>query len=461
MRGFEIETGAAGRAFAWVGRTALEVTEKLERTWTVDLEDHVGEPVLLKGWLHNFRRLSRVSFVVLRDGRGLAQIVLDDPELIERLEATNRESVLEVRGTVAAEPQAPGGIEVRDARIEVLVPAVEPPPVDLYRPVMNAQLPTILDNAQVTLRHPQRRLYFRLAHAAVAGFRKLLESRDFVEIQTPKLVGAATEGGANVFRVDYFGRPAYLAQSPQLYKQIMVGVYERVFEVGPVFRAEPHDTPRHINEYVSLDVEMGFIQDHTTVMALLRDVIAAMLREMHDRFAAEMTAAGIDLPSVPEVIPALHFTEARQMVADATGEDLSAELDLAPAHETWLGEWAQREHGSEFVFVTGFPMVKRPFYTHPDPSRPEFANGFDLLFRGLELVTGGQRLHRYEDYIAALESRGQTTEGFESFLKVFRHGMPPHGGFAIGLERLIARLVKVRNIRETTLFPRDLNRLEP
>jgi nondiscriminating aspartyl-tRNA synthetase len=293
---------------------------------------------------------------------------------------------------------------------------------------MNAQLPTILDHAPVTLRHPQRRLYFRLAAAGVAGFRSLLDSRQFVEIQTPKLVGTATEGGANVFRVDYFGRPAYLAQSPQLYKQIMVGVYERVFEVGPVFRAEPHDTPRHINEYVSLDMEMGFIEDHTTVMAMLRDVIEAMLAEM---------------------------------ISAATAEDLTGELDLAPAHETWLGEWALREHGSEFVFVTGFPMVKRPFYTHPDPARPEYANGFDLLFRGLEMVTGGQRLHRYEDYISALESRGMTTDGLSGYLEAFRYGMPPHGGFAIGLERLIARLVKVKNIRETTLFPRDLNRLEP
>jgi nondiscriminating aspartyl-tRNA synthetase len=439
----------------------LEVTETVDRTWTVDLGGHVGEPVLLRGWLHNFRRLSRVSFVILRDGRGLAQIVVDDPALIERLETTNRESVLEVRGTVAAEPQAPGGIEVRDARIEVVVAALEPPPVDLHRPVMNAQLPTILDHAPVTLRHPQRRLYFRLAHAAMAGFRSILEGRQFVEIQTPKLVGAATEGGANVFRVDYFGRPAFLAQSPQFYKQIMVGVYERVFEVGPVFRAEPHDTPRHLNEYVSLDLEMGFIQDHTAVMAILRDVVEAMLAEMGGRLGAELNAAEIELPAVPGTIPTLDFIEAQRMISAATGEDLTGELDLAPAHETWLGEWALREHGSEFVFVTGYPMVKRPFYTHPDPARPEYANGFDLLFRGLELVTGGQRLHRYEDYVAALQSRGITPDGFRGYLEAFRHGMPPHGGFAIGLERLIARLVGARNIRETTLFPRDLNRLEP
>jgi nondiscriminating aspartyl-tRNA synthetase len=196
-------------------------------------------------------------------------------------------------------------------------------------------------------------------------------------------------------------------------------------------------------------------------MAVLRDVLEAMLAEMSGRHAAELSAAAIELPAVPGTIPALHFLEAQRLISAATGEDLAGELDLAPAHETWLGEWALREHGSEFVFVTGFPMVKRPFYTHPDPARPEYANGFDLLFRGLELVTGGQRLHRYEDYVSALEARGTSTDGFRGYLEAFRYGMPPHGGFAIGLERLIARLVGAKNIRETTLFPRDLNRLEP
>ncbi len=241
----------------------------MERIWTTALGQHAGERVFLAGWLHRFRRLSNVSFLILRDGKGLAQVVIDDPALIERLAGLPGESVLSVTGTVVVQPQAPGGVEVHQPEVEIISPASEPPPFDLFRPEIPAQLPTILDHAPLALRHPRQRALFQFAAGLTSGFRATLRASDFVEIQTPKLVATATEGGANVFSVDYFGRPAYLAQSPQFYKQIMVGVFERVFEVGPVFRAEPHDTPRHLNEYVSLDAEMGFIEDHTTVMHVL------------------------------------------------------------------------------------------------------------------------------------------------------------------------------------------------
>ena len=241
----------------------------------------------------------------------------------------------------------------------------------------------------------------------------------------------------------------------------MVGVCERVFEVGPVFRAEPHDTPRHLNEYVSLDTEIGFITDHTTVMRLLTRVLDGMIAALTEQTAGALTLLEIAPPIVPSEIPSVHFADARNLIAAATGEDVRGELDLAPAHERWLGDWAWREHGSAWLFVTGYPMAKRPFYTHPDPSRPEFSNGFDLLFRGLELVTGGQRLHRHQDYAAALAERGLDSAPFAGYLEAFRHGMPPHGGFAIGLERMVARLVGAENVRETTLFPRDLHRLSP
>jgi nondiscriminating aspartyl-tRNA synthetase len=293
------------------------------------------------------------------------------------------------------------------------------------------------------------------------GFRETLRGFGFVEIQTPKFVASATEGGANVFTVDYFGRPAYLAQSPQFYKQIMVGIFERVFEVGPVFRAEPHDTPRHLNEYVSLDVELGFIADHTTVMGVLTEVLRGMVAALHDEAADALALVGATTPNVPPEIPRIHFADAQELIARETGEDPRGEPDLAPAHERWLGDWARREHGSDFLFVTGYPMVKRPFYTHPDPARPAYSNSFDLLLRGLELVTGGQRLHRYADYLAALAARDLSPEPFEGYLEAFKYGMPPHGGFAIGLERWVARLVGAENVRETTLFPRDLNRLTP
>jgi nondiscriminating aspartyl-tRNA synthetase len=285
------------------------------------------------------------------------------------------------------------------------------------------------------------------------GFRRALDREGFTEIQSPKLVGTATEGGANVFAVRYFDRTAYLAQSPQLYKQVMVGVFERVYEVGPVFRAEPHDTVRHINQYTSLDVELGFITNHLDVMAQLARVIAEMIAEC---------APGLsDVPTVPATIPAIHFTEARERVAAALGEHHLREPDLAPEAERWLGEWARTHHGSEFIFVTGYPMSKRPFYTHPDPARPEYSNSFDLLFRGTELVTGGQRLHRHGDYLAALAARAMSPEPIAQYLEAFAAGMPPHGGFAIGLERFVMQLLGLPNIRLATLFPRDLTRLSP
>jgi nondiscriminating aspartyl-tRNA synthetase len=248
----------------------------VERTWTCDLPGRSGDRVLLKGWLHRLRRLSGVSFLVLRDARGLAQVVVNDPALAAQLGGLAAESVLEVEGYAVAAAQAPGGVEVRDAAVRVLVATEGPPPVNLFQPTLRAQLPTVLDHAAVTLRHPRRRACWELAAASMSGFRATLRAQGFTEIKTPKLVAAATEGGANVFPVDYFGKRAFLAQSPQFYKQTLVGVFERVFEVGPVFRAEPHDTPRHLNEYVSLDAEMGFIRDHRDVMALLRDAVAGM-----------------------------------------------------------------------------------------------------------------------------------------------------------------------------------------
>jgi nondiscriminating aspartyl-tRNA synthetase len=391
----------------------------------------------------------------------VAQIVVDDPDAAERLSLLKHESVLTVTGTVTAEPQAPGGVEIKQPTVTVLSEALEEPPIELYKPTIRAQLPTLLDYAPVTLRHPRRRAYFRLTHAALIGYRSVLVDAGFTEIQTPKLVAAATEGGANVFPLDYFGRRAYLAQSPQLYKQMMVGVFERVFEVGPVFRAEPHDTTRHLNEYVSLDMEMGFIRDHRDVMQMLRKIVAGMFEAMSSQCRAELELLQLEIPPVPEQIPSVHFADALQMIGAATGEDLSGEQDLAPAHEAWLGEWAKREHQSEFVYVTGFPTQKRAFYTHPEPDRPEYSNSFDLLFRGLELATGGQRLHRYDDYIRSLESRGMDPEPFQGYLQAFKFGMPPHGGFGMGLERVIARVVGATNIRDTTLFPRDINRLTP
>jgi nondiscriminating aspartyl-tRNA synthetase len=432
----------------------------ISRILAADLPSHIGEPVTIAGWLHRKRQLKSVTFLIIRDRTGLAQAVLaaDDPAAAA---APPEETVIEVSGMVAASAQAPGGAEITGPAVTPLSGPAAPPPFDLYRPAVTAALPVILDNAPTTLRHPRLRAPFEISAASVAGFRASLDALGFTEIHTPKIVPSATESGATVFGIDYFGRPAYLAQSPQFYKQAMVGVFERVYEVGPVFRAEPHDTARHLAQYTSLDAEFGFIADHHDVMAVLRDAIAGMLAAVRARARDATALLGLDLPEVPAWIPEIDFTEAQDLVAQRTQRDPRGEPDLSPDDERWLCEWALATHRSEFLYVTGYPMAKRPFYTHPDPSRPAFSNGFDLLFRGLELVTGGQRLHQHADYLAALARRGEDAAPYASYLDVFAHGMPPHGGFAIGLERWTARLTGAANVRQTALFPRDLHRLSP
>ncbi|MFE6994762.1 aspartate--tRNA(Asn) ligase [Microbacterium sp. NPDC057659] len=414
-----------------------------------------GSEVRLQGHVHRRRELATVSFLVIRDRSGLAQVVVR-PDEIAAAGLPPEETVVDIVGIATANAHAPGGIEVTAPVVTLLTEPAATPPVELWRPALTAGLPTLLDNAAVTWRHPAQRARWEIAAASLQGFRATLDAAGFTEIQTPKLVASATESGANVFPVDYFGRPAFLAQSPQFYKQQLVGVFERVYEVGPVFRAEPHDTVRHLSEYVSLDVEFGFIRDHHDVLAMLRTVLAGMSDAIRVQASDAVELLQVRLPSIPEEIPTIHFSEALRRVG--APED---EPDLAPEHERLLGDWALQEFGSDVLAVEGYPMRKRPFYTHPQSDDTRWSNSFDLIFRGLELVTGGQRLHRYGDYIAALAARGESPAAYEEYLQAFAHGMPPHGGFAIGLERWVGRLLEAPNIREVTLFPRDVHRLTP
>ena len=415
-----------------------------------------GERVTLAGWVHRRRVLANVTFLVLRDRSGLAQVVVKERETLGQLAGLPEETVVEVTGTVSANASAPGGAELVEPAVTPLTEPAAAPPAELWRPTFGAGLPTHLDHAAVTLRHPRHRAAWQVASASMRGFREALGALEFTEIATPKLVGTATESGANVFTVDYFGRTAFLAQSPQLYKQMLVGVFERVFEVGPVFRAEPHDTVRHLAQYTSLDAEVGFIRDHRDVLAVLRTALAGMVDAI-STYAVEAAALlGVELPLVPDELPVIHFSDALEKVGADPGEP-----DLSPAHERALSEWARTAYGSDFLAVEGYPMAKRPFYTHPQPGDERWSNSFDLLFRGLELTTGGQRLHRPSDYAAAMARTGTDPSLLAGYLDAFAHGMPPHGGFAIGLERWVGRLTGAENIREVTLFPRDLHRLEP
>ncbi len=428
---------------------------------TTEARAHIGERVVLRGWMQNLRRMGGITFLVLRDGYGTIQAVTEQESDLANVLEVGLESVITLEGVVVQSEQAPGGVEIYQPQASVITPIQATPPAPLHKKQLKATVPTMLDHAVVLNRHPQRRAIFRLAAAAMAGFRSTLNARGFTEIQTPKIVASATESGANVFKIGYFGREAYLAQSPQFYKQMMVGVFERVFEVGPVFRAEPHNTTRHLNQYVSLDVEFGFIENHFTVMAMVREVVAGILANLEQQGANELTLLEARLPVVPAEIPHIHFAAAQDLILERYGTDVRGEPDLSPQDERWLGEWAKEAFDSDFLFVTGYPMSKRPFYTHPDPSRPQYSNSFDLLFRGLELITGGQRLHRYDDYLASLSQANLPVEPFATYLEAFQYGMPPHGGFAIGLERLLMQLLDLPNVKLATLFPRDMQRLTP
>jgi nondiscriminating aspartyl-tRNA synthetase len=429
----------------------------LTRTLAVDLpQAEPGRPVRIEGWVHRRRQLATVLFLIIRDRSGLAQVVVREQEALAAARRCGEETVVAVTGLATRSQAAPGGMEVTQPFITPLTDPAQNPPVELWRPSLDAGLPALLDHAAVTWRHPGRRARWELAAASLRGFRAALDELGFTEIQTPKLVPSATETGASVFRVDYFGRDAYLAQSPQFYKQAMVGVFERVYETGPVFRAEPHDTARHLAEYVSLDAEIGFISGPRDVLAVLRAALAGMTSAVSEQAAEAVKLLGRTVPRVPEEIPVIHFRDALSRLGAPPDEP-----DLAPAHEQALGEWAAEYYGSDFLAVEGYPMAKRPFYTCPQPGDERWSNSFDLLFRGLELVTGGQRLHRHADYLKAIAARGEDPAAYAGYLEAFAHGMPPHGGFAIGLERWTSRLTGAANVREVTLFPRDLHRLTP
>ena len=432
----------------------------MNRILASELNDRVGERVKVMGWLHNLRRLGKVNFLILRDRTGLVQAVAD-PEQLGPIEGLQMETVLQVSGIVAETPFESPPVELHEIELEVVTPVRETLPFELNKPGVSAGLPVFLDHATIGHRHLRQRAILRITAGIVAGFRKTLDAKGFTEIFSPKIVASATESGANVFQIDYFGQPAYLAQSPQFYKQIMVGVFERVYEVTPVFRAEPHSTSRHVNEFISLDVEFGFIKDHFTVMELLTDVVRGILIHLHNHYADELEMLKVELPEVGESIPWIYYPDAQELIYEREGVDVRGEPDLAPEHERALGEWAKEEYGSDFVFVPGYPMVKRPFYTHPNPDDPRYSNSFDLLFCGVELVTGGQRLHLYDDYLTAAKAAGYPLEPYQEYLECFKYGMPPHGGFAIGLERFVTQLLQVENVKWATLFPRDLTRLKP
>ena len=410
--------------------------------------------VTLHGMVHALRDLGGVTFLTLRTREGLVQCVCP-----RRPEGVREECAVSVSGLLRPEPRAPGGAELAEARFTVLSRPAAPPPVPLSKK-SSLSMDTELSLRPVTLRAPRARAVFRIQAAVCRAFREFLQEEDFTEIHTPKLGRAGAEGGSSQFRVDYFGRKAVLAQSPQLYKQVMVGVFERVYEIGPVFRAEKHATQRHLNEYTSLDLEMGFLRSFTDLMALEQGFLRRLVDLLRREYAGELALLGAELPDAQH-IPAVRFDEAKRLAADAYGYAIREPYDLEPEEEQHIGRYAKEVWGSDFVFVTHYPGRKRPFYTMDDPEDPRYTLSFDLLFRGVEITTGGQRIHNYGQQVEKLKARGMEPEDFSGYLLFHKHGAPPHGGLGIGLERLTLQLCGLDNIRRASLFPRDRTRLEP
>jgi len=426
-----------------------------------------GQEVVVAGWVQTRRNLGKIVFLDVRDYSGMVQVVCVPNDLgvdYDLLKDVHSEYVVEIKGLVNKRGAKNINSELPTGEIEVLAKGfkilakAEALPLDLNDEKIG--LDVHLDNLPLTLRSEKYRALFKIQAEIVEAFREFLRKEKFTEFQCPKIVGDSTEGGSNVFEIKYFGTKAFLAQSPQFYKQIMVGVFERVFSVGNVYRAEEHATTRHLNEYTSLDLEMGMIKDHTDIMNLEVDFLQYLLDHLDKTVARELKLWNYERPELPKEAPVFKLREVQQLIKKETGVDHTKEPDLEPSEEKWICEYAKKKFKSDFVFVTHYPTVKRPMYTYPDEVDPEFTKSFDMLFRGVEVTTGGQRINNYEQLVGNIEKWGLKPEKFQFYLEAFKYGMPPEGGLAIGLERLTARLLGIDNIKYATLFPRDLNRID-
>ena len=434
-------------------KRVLDIREVLEG-------EYEGKEIRMNGAVHTIRHMGEVAFVILRKSRGLVQCVYEAGITDFDIRELKEESAVEVMGVVKAEERAPQGFEIRLKEIRVLSRPAEPLPLAVSKWKLNTSLETKLSLRPISLRNVRERAKFKIQEGIVRGFRDYLLSRDFTEIRTPKIVARGAEGGSNVFKLEYFNKKAELGQSPQFYKQTMVGVYDRVFEAAPVFRAEKHNTTRHLNEYTSLDFEMGYIDSFRDVMDMETGMLQYVMKLLEQDYKKELDMLGVTLPEVGR-IPAVRFDQAKELVSRKYDRKIRNPYDLEPEEELLIGRYFQEEYGSDFVFVTHYPSKKRPFYAMDDPADPRFTLSFDLLFRGLEVTTGGQRIHDYREITAKMEKRGMDPEDIASYLMIFKYGVPPHGGLGIGLERLTMRLLDEQNVREASLFPRDVTRLEP
>lgn len=434
-------------------KEVLELSELLA-------EGMVGKTVKVNGAIHTIRNMGTVAFVILRKREGLIQAVYEEGNSGFDIKDIKEADTVEVTGVLEQNEKAPNGIEIRISGLTILSEPAEPMPLAIAKWKLNTSLEAKLNYRPISLRNVRERAKFKLQEGLVRGFRDFLFEEGFTEIHTPKIGAKSAEGGANVFKLEYFHKPAILQQSPQFYKQMLVGVFDRVFEAAPVFRAEKHNTKRHLNEYTSLDFEMGYIDGFEDVMAMETGFLQYTMALLAKDYARELKILNVTLPKVDE-IPAVRFDEIKQKVAEKYNRPFKNPFDLEPEEEVLISQYAKEEWDADFIFVTHYPSKKRPFYAMDDPADTTYTLSFDLLFRGMEITTGGQRIHDYKELKAKMDARGMEEEGMEQYLSSFKHGMPPHGGLGIGLERLTMKLLNEENVRETTMFPRDLSRLEP
>lgn len=424
------------------------------------IESDEGAQVTMEGAVHSIRNMGEIAFIILRSREGLCQTVWEANKTNLEISELKEASCIRVSGIVKNEERAPHGKELRLSEIVILSNPEAPLPLAVDKWKLNTSLEAKLNMRSISLRNVRERARFKIQEGIVRGFRDYLHTQGFTEIHTPKIGAKGAEGGSNMFKLSYFHKPAVLAQSPQFYKQMMVGVFDRVFEVGPVFRAEKHNTRRHLNEYIGLDFEMGYIDSFLEICQMETGFLQYTMDLLKKEYDKELKLLGVELPNV-EKIPYVRFDEAKRLVSEKYDRKMRNPFDLEPEEEELISRYFKEEYDADFVFVTHYPSKKRPFYAMDDPAEPAVTLSFDLLFRGMEITTGGQRIHNYSRLIEKIKKRGMETEGMEQYLSTFEYGMPPHGGLGIGLERLTMKLIGDDNVRETCLFPRDMNRLEP
>ncbi len=436
------------------------------RILSSELSAHIGETAHIEGWLHKKRLMGGLTFINVRDRRGLTQVVIRDKDEIEKLRGLHIGTVLAVDGTVTEEPRAPGGAELHDAKLEVLVPVTDEPPIEIDKPIQHKaeNLDTLFEYRVLNIRNLQEQKIFKIRGSLTRSIREFLDEHEFIEIDTPKFLAGATEGGAEVFKLDYFGKKATLAQSPQFYKQIMVGAFERVYEIGHSYRAEPSATTRHLTELTMLDIEMGFVSSHDEVLDMVGDMTQHSLKDIYDKHADDLKSLNAPELKLPEdgKIPRFTVAQIHEMYTKATGTDVTAEKDLIPDEEKWISEHARKQLGSDLVFATEFPLAAAKFY-HKVDAEKGVVLWADLLFRGLEIATCPLRENNYDKMVEQMTAAGLDVEepGFRYYLQAFKYGLPMHGGCGFGIDRLVEKTIGLGNVKEATLFPRDINRLAP